>query len=160
MTHDKIFVTESGLSRLREELKKLKQELVEVSKGMAEAGEVGGDEWAHNPAFEAIEQKQRALMRKITELRDKISKTEIIGDSAGGEKVKIGSTVEIEFEDGRKMRVKIGDYTESDPAKGIISYKSPLGNALLGAAAGEEREYRIDGNVKKVFVLSIKKVSQ
>jgi transcription elongation factor GreA len=157
MPKEKIFVTKEGYKKLKKEVERLEKEFAEVSRGKAEAAEVGGDVWHDNPAFEAIEQRQRILLRQIAEAKDALSRVVIIEEEsrAGGE-VKIGSTVEVEFEDGELMTVKIGDYTEADPSKGIISYKSPLGSTLLGAAVGEKREYRPGDRTKTFVIKSVK----
>lgn len=55
-------------------------------------------------------------------------------------KVQFGRTVEIEREDGRTQRFRIVGEDEADPAKGSVSYVSPLARALLGKAVGEVAE--------------------
>lgn len=52
-------------------------------------------------------------------------------------KVQFGRTVELEREDGRKQAWRIVGEDEADPAKGAISYVSPLAAALLGKTVGE-----------------------
>jgi transcription elongation GreA/GreB family factor len=57
-------------------------------------------------------------------------------DGAAGT-VQFGLTVEIEREDGRRQAWRIVGEDEADPAKGSISYVSPLARALLGKAEGD-----------------------
>jgi len=57
-------------------------------------------------------------------------------DAAGT--VQFGRTVEIEREDGRKQSFRIVGEDEADPAKGSVSYVSPLARALLGKSVGDE----------------------
>ncbi|THD72760.1 transcription elongation factor GreA [Phenylobacterium sp.] len=52
-------------------------------------------------------------------------------------KVQFGGTVEIEREDGRRQTFRIVGEDEADPAKGSVSYASPLARALLGKAEGD-----------------------
>lgn len=54
--------------------------------------------------------------------------------------VRFGHTVTIRREDGREQTYQIVGVDESDPAKGKISYVSPLAEALIGGRAGEEIE--------------------
>jgi len=56
-------------------------------------------------------------------------------DAAGT--VQFGRTVEIEREDGRKQSFRIVGEDEADPAKGSVSYVSPLARALFGKATGD-----------------------
>ena len=53
-------------------------------------------------------------------------------------KVVFGSTVTIDREDGRRQTFRIVGEDEADPAKGAISYVSPLAAALLGKGVGDE----------------------
>lgn len=51
--------------------------------------------------------------------------------------VLFGRIVEIEREDGRRQTFRIVGEDEADPAKGSVSYVSPLARALLGKAVGD-----------------------
>ena len=51
--------------------------------------------------------------------------------------VQFGRTVEIEREDGRRQTFRIVGEDEADPARGSVSYVSPLARALLGKAVGD-----------------------
>ncbi|WP_334163556.1 transcription elongation factor GreA [Phenylobacterium sp.] len=55
-------------------------------------------------------------------------------------KAQFGRTVEIEREDGRTQRFRIVGEDEADPAKGSVSYVSPLARALLGRVVGDVAE--------------------
>ena len=52
--------------------------------------------------------------------------------------VQFGRTVEIERDDGRRQTFRIVGEDEADPAKGSVSYVSPLARALLGKRVGDE----------------------
>ena len=54
--------------------------------------------------------------------------------------VQIGLTGEIEREDGRKLVYRIVGEDEADPAKGSVSYVSPLARALMGKGVGDTAE--------------------
>jgi transcription elongation GreA/GreB family factor len=51
--------------------------------------------------------------------------------------VQFGRTVEIERDDGRRQSYRIVGEDEADPARGSISYVSPLARALLGKEVGD-----------------------
>ncbi|MCR5875529.1 transcription elongation factor GreA [Phenylobacterium sp. J426] len=53
------------------------------------------------------------------------------------DKALFGRTVEIEREDGRRQVFRIVGEDEADPARGSVSYVSPLAKALLGKAVGD-----------------------
>jgi transcription elongation GreA/GreB family factor len=54
------------------------------------------------------------------------------------DKVAFGCTVTFEREDGRTQSFRIVGEDEADPAEGSVSYVSPLAQALLGKAVGDE----------------------
>ena len=51
--------------------------------------------------------------------------------------VELGSTVILELENGTRKKFRILGTLETDPEKGIISHKSPLGAALMERKVGE-----------------------
>ncbi len=54
--------------------------------------------------------------------------------------VRFGAAVTVEREDGRRQVFEIVGEDEADPAKGAISYTSPVARALLGKGVGDEVE--------------------
>ncbi len=52
-------------------------------------------------------------------------------------KVRFGAAVTFEREDGRRQTYRIVGEDEADPAKGAVSYVSPLAQALLGKTVGD-----------------------
>ena len=52
--------------------------------------------------------------------------------------VQFGRTVEIGREDGRRQAFRIVGEDEADPARGSVSYVSPLARALLGKSVGDD----------------------
>lgn len=60
---------------------------------------------------------------------------EVVQPSPDG-KVGFGSTVTIERK-GRQQNFRIVGVDEADASKGLISFRAPLANAVLGARAGE-----------------------
>ena len=58
-------------------------------------------------------------------------------EPVGGDTVAFGKTVSIEREDSRRQTWRIVGEDEADPAKGSVSYISPLARALMGKAVGE-----------------------
>ena len=57
---------------------------------------------------------------------------EPVGEAAG-----FGSTVTFDREDGRRQTFRIVGEDEADPAKGAVSYVSPLAQALLRKRVGD-----------------------
>jgi transcription elongation GreA/GreB family factor len=62
---------------------------------------------------------------------------EVVPPPAEATEVRFGSVVTIERADGRRQTWRIVGEDEADPAKGSISYVSPLARALLGKSVGD-----------------------
>ncbi|HEY4494087.1 MAG TPA: GreA/GreB family elongation factor [Candidatus Paceibacterota bacterium] len=154
----KILLTKQGLHHLREEVKKLERKYAEISKTKMEAAEQGGNLWHDNPAFEEVETLQLLLGKQIADIKEKIRQAVLVSgedESKGVNVVAIGSKTKMSFSDGRNKEITIAGYAESNPEKGIISYQSPLGQAVLGAKAGETKEYQVGNKVIKVKIESV-----
>ena len=54
--------------------------------------------------------------------------------------VQFGSTVTLVRDDGRRATYRIVGEDEANPAKGTLSYASPLAQALMGKRAGDAVE--------------------
>ena len=62
---------------------------------------------------------------------------EVVPPPAEPTEVRFGSVVTIERDDGRRQTWRIVGEDEADPAKGSVSYVSPLARALLGKSVGD-----------------------
>jgi transcription elongation GreA/GreB family factor len=58
----------------------------------------------------------------------------------GSAEVQFGSAVNITRADGRRASWRIVGEDEADPARGLLSWASPLARAMMGKGAGEEIE--------------------
>jgi transcription elongation GreA/GreB family factor len=62
---------------------------------------------------------------------------QLVAAPANPDTVQFGSTVTIRRDDGRRQTFRIVGEDEADPARGTISYVSPVARALMGKAAGD-----------------------
>ena len=89
---------------------------------------------------EAMKSESNVLLRE-TLARDlrywtvRKANAEVVQPSSDG-KVGFGSTVTIE-RNGRQQTFRIVGVDEADASKGLISFRAPLANAVLGAKVGE-----------------------
>lgn len=63
---------------------------------------------------------------------------EVVTPPIGSSEVHFGSTVTLQRSDGRQQTYRITGEDEADPAKGTLSWVSPLARQLNGKMAGEE----------------------
>src|SRR5262245_56947787 len=88
-----------------------------------------------------ISADRTAMARATRDLRywgARRASAQLIEPDPADEAVQFGRTVEIEREDGRRQAFRIVGEDEADPAKGSVSYVSPLAKALLGKRVGDE----------------------
>ncbi|MCG2686221.1 GreA/GreB family elongation factor [Candidatus Parcubacteria bacterium] len=131
---EQVYLTEDGLKKLKRE----HDELVGVRRGEVAAkirtalDEGGADD---NLAYDVVRDEQLQLERRVAELEGTLNRAVLI--EGGGEKgvVRVGSTVVVEVEGERDEFTIVGSL-EADPMKGLISYESPVGSALLGVKVG------------------------
>jgi transcription elongation GreA/GreB family factor len=82
------------------------------------------------------------LERDLRYWSSRRASAEVVAPVAEPVVVRFGCTVELRASDGETATFRIVGEDESDPARGLISWVSPLAEALMGAAAGDEVTFR------------------
>lgn len=139
----KIPMTATGLTRLQDELKRLKaEERPSVIRAIAEARAHG--DLSENAEYHAAKERQAMVEARIAELEDKLSRIEVIDISKlSGTDVKFGATVKLIDEETEEETVyQIVGAEESDIKSKLLSIDAPLARALIGKAQGETVEVR------------------
>lgn len=127
-----------GYKKLEEELAQLKRERPEIIQAIKEAREEG--DLRENAGYDAARERQGMAEARIKYIESRLALYQIVDlDKLDGEKAIFGCTVEVEDVDtGEKKEFTILGPDEADPAKGSISFLSPVGQALLGKETGDE----------------------
>ncbi len=124
------YVTKDGLQKLKDELKELKTvKRKEIAWRIQEAKELG--DLSENAEYVEAKTEQGFIEGRIIELENILKNVEVIPESAGGDEVQVGSTVSFTTPQGERQYTIVGS-NEANPAKGLISNESPLGQAFLG----------------------------
>jgi len=154
---EKMPITKDGLEKLREELRYLqKTEKPNNIKAIAEARAHG--DLSENAEYHAAKEKQGFIAGKINELETAIGQAEVIDVNEGPmDRVVFGRTVLLyDIQADKEITYQLVGPYESDPEKGRISIKSPLGQGLLGREVGDEIRIKIPRGVQEFEVLEIK----
>ena len=96
--------------------------------------------WSAEHASAQAANDRAAIARAACDLRywsQRRSTAEVMLAPVDAKTVRFGSIVTLVRDDGRKQKFQITGEDEADPAKGSISYVSPLAQALLGKTAGD-----------------------
>lgn len=145
-------LTEEGVAELKSELEHLIGARSEVADRIRTAREFG--DLSENAEYQVARQEQEKNEARIAELEHIIANVEIIKSSKSDSKVRLGSKVTLEGEKGKKEFQVVGT-VEADPLEGKVSDESPIGQALLGKAVGDEVEIKTPASTLTYKVVSI-----
>jgi len=87
-----------------------------------------------------VQADRTAMARATRELRywsARRANAQLVEPQPDAEVATFGAAVTFEREDGRRQTYRIVGEDEADPAKGAVSFVSPLARAVLGKAVGE-----------------------
>lgn len=133
------YITRRGAEELQSELTRLLQsERPRVVQEVADAAAQG--DRSENAEYIYGKKRLREIDRRIRFLSKRLDSLVVV--SAGetpeeADRVFFGAWVEVQDEDGEQKRYKLVGPDEAEPEKGSISYKSPLGQALLKKRVGD-----------------------
>ncbi len=153
-----IVSTQSFIDRQAAYEKLLKEEIPQNTRDIAVARSYG--DLRENFEFKSAKEQQRVLMRRqrVMEREIAIARQTDFKD-APTHVVSIGTVVE--FKDqatGATETVTILGAWDTEPARGILSYLSGMGKALLGKAPGETATLPTsDGATREVTIVSIRR---
>jgi transcription elongation factor GreB len=133
----KNYITPKGFTKLKDELHvlltKTRPDLTQVVAWAASNGDR-----SENADYIYGKKRLREIDRRIRFLSKRLEIAEVVDPlSLKSEQVAFGATVVYENEDGATKTVSIVGIDETDPARGRISWISPLANALLGRKKGD-----------------------
>jgi transcription elongation factor GreA len=152
----KIPMTPEGNSRLREELKNLKEvERHKISREIGVARDHG--DLSENAEYHAAKEKQGWIEARIKDLEDKLSRAEIIDPAKlSGTKVAFGATVKLSNIDTEEETVyRLVGADEANLDQGSISITSPLARALIGREVGDEVKVRMPAGERLYEILEV-----
>ncbi len=154
---DASFITRKGYAKLHNDLEELKKRRPKIAKAIQEAREKG--DLKENAEYHAAKEEAAHNERRIQEIEGKLSGARILEDQGDipTDKAYIGATVAVKDETGEEMKFTLVDPAESDPASGMISITSPIGQALLGQPMGAKVKVPVG---KAGYTLHILKITR
>ena len=152
---DRVPMTTRGHARLREELKRLKEDVRhQLAQEIGKARELG--DISENAEYHAAKEKQGQVEAQIRDMEDRLSRAEVVEVSKlSGSRVLFGATVTVEDESGEKIVYQIVGAEESDPKAGKISYESPVARGLIGKAEGDTAKIQTPRGLKELEILKV-----
>ncbi|MDA9373966.1 GreA/GreB family elongation factor [bacterium] len=154
--HTMDIITKEGRADVIQRVAKLQARKPEISERLSAARDQGGVE-ENEELHSALEDMQRND-QEIDRLAQILTKCKLLEPLAPGkyERVGAGMTVKLEnFNVNKIVEYTILGEVESDPGKGIISFKSPLGAELINTKVGDYIELDRGTTIIEYEVLEI-----
>jgi transcription elongation factor GreB len=148
-------ITQAGYSRLKNELDHLwKVERPEVVKTVAWAASNG--DRSENGDYIYGKKRLREIDRRIRFLTRRLDLAEVVRPgNRDADQVFFGATVTVCDEEGKERTVTIVGMDEVDPARGRVSWISPIAKALLKARLGDVVTFRSPAGVQELEVVDV-----
>jgi transcription elongation factor GreA len=133
-------LTQEGVDELNTELASLVAKRSAIAEAIKSARELG--DLAENAEYQSARAEQERNETRIAEIENILQSVEIIKKPKGDSKVQLGSNVKLKSSVGQTKEFQVVGTVEADPLNGKISDESPLGQALLGRALGDQVEIK------------------
>ncbi len=150
------YITPAGYKRLQEELDQLwKVERPALVKTITWAASNG--DRSENGDYIYGKKRLREIDRRIRFLAKRMDKAIVVDPAQRGEcdQVFFGATVTVSDDDGVETTYSIVGVDEAEPARGLVSWVSPLARALLKAREGDTVSLFIPGGVAELEVVEV-----
>jgi len=150
------YITPEGARRLSEELGRLRSvDRPRIVQEVADAAAQG--DRSENAEYIYGKRKLREIDRRMHYLTKRLESAVVVDPKEQkGDKVFFGAAIEVEDEDGKRHTYRIVGEDEIDSKMGRISWKSPVGRALLGKSPGDVVTVRRPAGDIEMEIVSVK----
>jgi transcription elongation factor GreB len=150
------YITPAGYARLNAELKRLwedeRPKLVETITWAASNGDR-----SENGDYIYGKRRLRQIDSRIRFLSKRLDSAVVVSHSGRDpHRVYFGATVTVEGEDGTERTISIVGIDELDPARGRVSWISPIAKALMKAEVGDVVTLRTPKGAEQLEVVGIR----
>lgn len=150
------YITPAGFKKLADELTFLRTvKRPEVVGALSDAAAEG--DRSENAEYIYRKRQLRQIDSRLRFLSKRLDNVQIVDPATQPrrDRVFFGATVTVEDEDGQTAIYRIVGVDESDGAAGDISWKSPVGRALLGKALGDTVTARWHAGLRELTIADI-----
>ena len=152
---EQLLVSRVSYDRRRDEYEAIvSKKIPENSRAIATAREHG--DLRENSEFKMAKQDQSMLMAQKSQLERDLARARVTDfKDAPTDQVGVGSRVQLGLPDGSTASYSILGAWDGDPEHNIVSYKTPLGAALLGKKVGDVVKVKTNATEDSYTVQSI-----
>jgi transcription elongation factor GreA len=150
-----IYMTRAGIEKLRREYDRLVHEEMPANQAeIARAREFG--DLSENAEYHAAREKQGMLLARENDLKSQISLArEIRPEIVRTDAVSVGCRVRLKDDAGTEVTYALLGPADVDVSRNVISYKTPLGQSLMGKKSGDTVVLELMGARHVYHVLEI-----
>jgi transcription elongation factor GreA len=150
-----VYMSPDGIARLRAEYERIvNQELPANSAEIARAREFG--DLRENAEYHAAREKHALLTARADAMRADLTRAVAITRAiVRTDAVSVGTRVRLKDASGERRTYVLLGPPDADVDKGVISYLTPLGQALMGSKPGEHVRVEIGDALHELEVLEV-----
>ncbi len=147
-------MSEDKIAALRIEMKELRDDKISnLAKRIDEARQMG--DLSENAEYHAAREEMAWAQSRVKEIEAILSNAEVISDQVHVKGViGVGSKMGVKVK-GQKKEFTIVGAQEANPAIGLISNESPLGQAFLGRKKGDTVEVKVPAGIQEYEIVSV-----
>lgn len=147
------YFTKEKLAELQREREQLKQDREEAVTDLAKARAMG--DLSENGYYKAARAKLSSIDRRIRQVEIFLLNSKVIQTGGIKREVDLGTTVTVKVA-GKQRDLMILDEYEADPVHGKISFKSPIGRALIRKKVGDVVQIEVPAGLVTYEIVAIK----
>jgi transcription elongation factor GreA len=141
-----IYTTREALNRYQDDLRELQDvKMLENSRAIGAAAEHG--DLSENSEWKFAIEEQKMLQARAAKMQQDIAMARVLDASdVPTDRVGIGSKVTLRRADGAERTLEFLGPWDADPDRGVYSYQTKLGQALMGRSVGDEVTLSFEGD--------------
>lgn len=149
------YMTPEGHRSLVEELARLGEERVRVVQGVADAAAEG--DRSENAEYIYGKKRLREIDRRMRFLSKTIDAAVVVDPAEDrGERVYFGATVVLDDGDGNELVYQLVGEHETDASARRISYRSPVGAALMRKSIDDEVAVETPSGTRRLTIVDVR----
>ena len=152
---EKLYVSREGLEKLKQDLQAMNERRMVVAAAIEHARSLG--DLKENAEYHSAKEEQAMLHAKIKDVEDKIARSEILEEQdIDTSKSYMGASVRVlNTKTKKEITYTLVSPVEADMINGKISTMSPVGEAMLGKAVGDDVVAKVPAGDLTLKILDI-----